>query len=102
MQIELANCTQTILEEIGNDDLTKMDVAQTYTLAMRSTESTNWGIVNRAIITRWGEEALEEIKALGWSGLAFKPDHCPYEACRQADCEIYGDRWTYCEPGDIK
>jgi hypothetical protein len=72
MQIELANCTQTLLDEIDNDRLDKIDIAQTYALAMRSTEPTDWGIVNRAIITRWGEDTLERIKALGWSGQAFQ------------------------------
>jgi hypothetical protein len=68
---ELGNCTQHLLREIADKEFTRRDVAQSYALAMRSSEETDWTKVNRAIIDRWSVSALEFIKAQAWSGECF-------------------------------
>ena len=69
---ELENCTQHILGEIADKTFTRRDVAQSYALAMRSSEPTDWATVNAAIIERWSPSALEYIKELAWSGKCFR------------------------------
>jgi hypothetical protein len=71
MYIELANCTDHLLQEIANPKMTRRDVAKSYLLAMVSSEATDWAAVNRAIIDRWSESALAYIKRLAWSGAFF-------------------------------
>ncbi|MHC4648888.1 MAG: hypothetical protein ACYTBJ_25830 [Planctomycetota bacterium] len=71
MHIELADCTGHLLGEIGNRKMTRRDVAQSYRLAMASSEATDWAEVNRAIIDRWSESALVYIKRQAWSGRCF-------------------------------
>jgi hypothetical protein len=71
MYIELANCTNHLLGEIGNRKMTRRDVAQSYRLAMASREPTDWSTVNAAIIERWSESALVYIKRQAWSGRCF-------------------------------
>ena len=63
VHIELADPEGQLLEEIANPAMKRKDVAQTYRLALRSADRVSWGIVNRAIISRWSVSALEWIKA---------------------------------------
>ena len=72
MTFELACCTATLLVEIANLKMRRRDVAQTYALAMRSSEPTDWLRVNRAIIERWSMSALMWIKTKAHSGACFK------------------------------
>ena len=71
MDIELCCCTSTLLQDIKLMPY-KKNVAQTYALALRSSEETDWGKVNRAIIDRWGMKSLIYIKNLAHSGKCFK------------------------------
>jgi len=71
MRIELGNCTNTLLAEIQTPELTRRDIAQTYRLAMQSSEPVDWAAVNAAIIARWSLSALEYIKRMAWSGRCF-------------------------------
>ena len=66
MIVELADCTSTLLAEIGNRKMTRSDVAVTYRLALRSSSPTDWAAVNRAIVERWSSSALKHIKRLAW------------------------------------
>ena len=68
MIIELANCTNTLLAEIGDKQCKQKDIAKTYALAINSSESTDWKAVNLAIIDRWSRSGLERIKSMAWSG----------------------------------
>ncbi len=69
---ELINCEATILEEIRAGAKRK-DVAQTYALALRSSERImiDWTRVNRAIMERWSVSALNWIKNKAHSGKCF-------------------------------
>lgn len=71
MRIELCDCTATLLREIAMPEMKRSDVAQTYALAMRSSEKTDWASVNRAIIARWSVSALDWIKRQAHSGRCF-------------------------------
>ncbi len=73
---EMTCCEEVLLAEIGRPEMKRLDVAKTYTLAMRGSEadSIDWAKVNQAIIDRWSVSALEYIKGLAWSGKAFTPD----------------------------
>jgi len=71
MKIELACCTSTLLREIADKTLHQKDVAKTYSLAIRSSEATNWSEVNYAIVRRWSFTGLKRIKHLAWNGKAF-------------------------------
>lgn len=71
MKIELMFCTDVLLEEICNPKMKKRAVAQSYALALRSSEEKDWLKINRAIIDRWGRSGLECIKNMAWSGDAF-------------------------------
>ena len=42
MKIELWCTTQTLLDEIADKNLHKKDIAQTYRLAMESSDETDW------------------------------------------------------------
>ena len=66
--IELANCENALLQEIGDKHFKRRDIAKTYWLAIRSSErdSINWAKVNQAIIARWSISALEWIKTQAW------------------------------------
>jgi len=68
---ELASCTDSLLKEITDSQFKRRDIAQTYALALRSSEPTDWGRVNKAILERWSRSGLEYIKRLAWSGKAF-------------------------------
>jgi hypothetical protein len=65
---ELACCEATLLREIADPRLRRLDIAQTYGLALRSSERTrvDWAKVNAAIMARWSRSALEYIKRLAW------------------------------------
>ena len=71
MTIELADCTRVLLDEICCKESTRDDIAKTYALAMRSSEETDWFIINKAIIKRWSLGALKYIKDSAWSGKCF-------------------------------
>lgn len=69
--LELSDCTNTILREIATPELHRRDISQTYALAMRSSEKTDWAAVNKAIIARWSFAGLEWIKKQAHSGKCF-------------------------------
>jgi hypothetical protein len=72
MRIELACCTSVLLNEIADPKAKQVDVSQTYCLALMSSEKTDWGQVNRAILDRWSMSGLERIKKMAWSGKCFE------------------------------
>ncbi len=67
MRIELMDCDNLMLEEIGRGHLQR-DIAVTYSLALRSSYATDWKRVNLAIIARWSLSGLIRIKEAAWSG----------------------------------
>ena len=69
--LELANCTNHLLQEIADRRMKRRDVAQSYALAMRSSEATDWAKVNEAIIARWSLSALVFIKEQAHTGRCF-------------------------------
>jgi hypothetical protein len=71
MIVELFNCTETLLREIGIKEIKQKDVACTYVLALKSSDPTNWKLVNEAIINRWSLSGLKRIKEMAWSGKCF-------------------------------
>ena len=71
MPLELACCTETLLDEIAQGAPRKA-VAQTYRLAMQSSLPTDWKRVNEAIIARWSVSGLTWIKKHAWSGKCFE------------------------------
>lgn len=71
MKIELALCTDVLLDEISKKESKQKDIAQTYALALRSSEETDWAKVNQAIIARWSVSGLKQIKKMAWSGSCF-------------------------------
>ena len=74
MKIELAGCENTLLDEIADPRMKRLDVAKTYCLALRSSErdQVDWKKVNQAIIDRWSCFALAWIKEQAWKGSCFK------------------------------
>lgn len=68
MRVELAMCEKTLLQEIGNKQFKRNDVALTYAMAMASSERDriDWAKVNHAIIWRWSLSALTYIKQRAW------------------------------------
>ncbi len=62
--VELADCEATLLREIDDRSMRRLDVAQTYWLALRSSErdSIDWREVNVRIMARWSWSALQWIK----------------------------------------
>ena len=70
--IELADCTNVLLREIADPSTVKIEVAKTYHLAMRSSENTDWKIVNQLIVERWSKSGLKAIKNMAWSGKCFE------------------------------
>ena len=67
MKIELADCTNTLLREIEMKETTRKYLANTYALAIMSSEKTDWGKVNKAIVKRWSKNGLGYIKGLAWN-----------------------------------
>ena len=72
-QIELVNCESHLLREIADRTLYRRDVAQSYRLAMQSSEAVNWERVNKAIIERWSYFGLECIRRQAHTGKCFAP-----------------------------
>ncbi len=66
MELELRDTTLGLLAEIAEPSVTRKDIAETYGLALLSTEETDWPAVNRAIVKRWSVSALGYIKKLAW------------------------------------
>lgn len=68
MYIELVDCENSLLREIGDKAFTRDDVALTYAMTLRSSErdSVNWGKVNGAISDRWSRSAVLYIKEKAW------------------------------------
>ena len=77
MSWEFALCEQQLLQEIADSRMKRRDVAQTYRLAMQSSEvnRVDWSKVNAAIMQRWSRSALEWIKQQAWSGECFEHSH---------------------------
>jgi hypothetical protein len=71
--MELCCCEMVLLNDIGIKEFTHKQIAQTYRLALQSSESKtiDWKKVNEAIIARWSKAGLERIKKLAWSGKCF-------------------------------
>lgn len=70
--IEIVNAEATLLYEIADRKFTRLSVAKTYALALRSSEKIDWPAVNRAILKRWSLHALGWIKRLARSGKCFE------------------------------
>ena len=66
--IELACCTSVLLREIADRQSTQKDIAKTYAMALRSSETTDWAAVNYAILQRWKPSGLVRIKEWAWQG----------------------------------
>ena len=75
-RIELVCCEDMLLREIADKRFKQKDIAQTYALAMISSEEPriDWLKVNRAIIQRWSKSGLERIKNMAWSGKCWEAD----------------------------
>lgn len=73
MRAQLIDCEATILREIATDEIRQRDVAQTYRLAMDSTDAAtlNWAKINAAIVARWSKSGLIAIKKSAHSGKCF-------------------------------
>ncbi len=71
IKVELACCTNVLLDEISNKKMKQKDIAQTYRLARDSSDKTDWIEVNSAIIERWSMSGLKRIKEMAWSGKCF-------------------------------
>lgn len=71
--VEMADCENVLLREISAKECKRRDIAQSYALALRSSEAKtmDWGKVNRAIVARWSPSALNWIKEQAWSGKCF-------------------------------
>ena len=66
--VELFNCTEVLLDEISKREFKQKDIAQTYALALKSNEKTDWVKINKAIIEQWSISGLARIKEMAWSG----------------------------------
>lgn len=73
MKIEMVCCESVLLREIADKRSRQRDVAQTYRLALESSEGStlDWGRVNAAIIERWSLSGLLRIKTLAYNGKCF-------------------------------
>ena len=72
-RFELACCEMVLLNEIGMPEMHQRDIAKTYALAIRSSDSKtmDWSKVNKAIVDRWSLSGLKRIKGMAWSGSCF-------------------------------
>ena len=66
MRCELMNPTDALLWDIRNSEVKRDSIAATYSLALQSSEPTDWAKVNQAIIARWSMAGLEYIKNRAW------------------------------------
>lgn len=68
--MELACCESVLLNEISQKECKRADIAQTYAMAIASSEATNglinWSTVNNAIVARWSKAGLKWIKERAW------------------------------------
>jgi hypothetical protein len=66
IQVNLINCTQTLLAEIADKRMKREDVALTYAMAIKSAaqdaEQPDWPLINKAILARWSQSGLGFIK----------------------------------------
>ena len=73
--MELMCCESTLLDEIKHKEVKRKHIAQTYALALRSSEHRegriDWAKVNKAIMDRWSRSGLVYIKNMAWSGKCF-------------------------------
>lgn len=72
-RLEMANCENHLLMEIRDKRFKRRDVAQSYYLAMHSSEKIDWLKVHNAIIERWSAYGLNWIKEQAQSGKCFAP-----------------------------
>lgn len=76
MEMELMCCESTLLGEIPIKEIKRKHIAQTYRLALESSENKegriDWVKVNKAIMDRWSLPGLKYIKNMAWSGKCFK------------------------------
>ena len=66
MKVELMFCEEIILQEIGNKESTRDNVAVTYAFCRTSREKVDFSKINIAIINRWSFSALKYIKSKAW------------------------------------
>ncbi len=71
LTIQLEDCTNVLLAEIGDMRFKRKHIAKTYALAVRSSYPTDWKKVNDAIEARWSPYALNYIQNWAWSGKCF-------------------------------
>jgi len=69
MKLELTHIELTIENEI-RQGCTQRQIAQTYSLGLRSSWPTDWSRVNAAIVAKW-PKGLERVKKMAWSGKCF-------------------------------
>lgn len=65
-----AERTARLLEEIADEARTRLQAAEAYAQAIRSPECicVKWDSLNKAIIARWGEKSLDQMKHVIWQG----------------------------------
>lgn len=69
MAFELVCCEMVMLNEIGMDEITEDDIAQTYAMSICSSEAKSlidWKKVNDAIQKRWTKKGLDRVKRKAW------------------------------------
>lgn len=66
-------CADMVIENEIKQGCNQKQIAQTYSLALRSEESVDWKRINTMIIERWSLAGLERIKKMAWSGSCFDP-----------------------------
>lgn len=68
VKIELCDCENILLREIGDKHFYRNDIATTCALAiMQKTEKVDWAKVNRAILKRWSYSGFVYIKNRAWA-----------------------------------
>jgi len=74
MKMELVACEEVLMREIADSKMKRRDIAQTYRLALESSEAKtiNWARVNGEILKRWSKSGLLWIKTAAWSGKCFE------------------------------
>jgi hypothetical protein len=66
MHVEIMGVEEVILQEIGDRDSTRDNVALTYAFTITSREEIDVEKINKAIVARWSYSALEYIKKKAW------------------------------------
>lgn len=66
MPFELVNPQKRLLDDIADKSLNQRDVAATYRLALQVMGEVDWHTVNTAIIARWSEAGLRNVKKMAW------------------------------------